>query len=163
MNSRHIVDLIDSKPFVDLSDAEMRSIESHVGECPSCKKAFDASRIASVLTQARIAESELLEPPPFFRATVMNAIRSQSSQEQPLAVLTRWWQASFSMLAAMLIVVFGLIGAALFAPTSDPEAFTPSNGFYSPDNVIMDQMASRDFTNEQALQELYSSKSEVKK
>lgn len=93
----------------------------------------------------------------------MNAIRIQDAQDKPIEALRKWWQASFSMLAAMLIVVFGLIGVAVFAPISDSEAFTPTNGLYNPDNVIMDQMASREFTNEQALQELYGSKNEVKK
>lgn len=163
MKYGHILELIDDNRLRDIEPKDMDSIRAHVSECDGCRRAFDAAVVSSAILEARLIESESALPSPFFTDKVMNAIRDRASAGHAVAVFQRWWQASFSVVAGMLIVVFALAAVALLVPAQDDEALTPQGGMYNPESVIMDQMTSREFTNEQALQEIYNSKTEVKK
>lgn len=163
MKNEHVLELLDGSALRDIASDDMQAIRRHVGECAGCKKAFEAAVVSAALLAVRISESEAAAPSPFFNGKVMNAIRARANVRQPIAAFREWWQASFSMVALMLIAVFGLAAVAVFAPAQDNEAFTSTTGAYTPDTVIMEQVNSREFTNEQALEEVYGSKVEVKK
>lgn len=163
MKNEHVLDLLDTSALRNIASGDLQAIKLHVAECAGCKHAFDAAVVSAALLEARISESESAEPSPFFNVKVMNAIRAKANVRQPIAAFQKWWQASFSMVSIMLIAVFGLATLAMLVPAQDNEAFTSATGMYTPDTVIMDQVTSREFTNEQALQEIYSSKTEVKK
>lgn len=163
MNCKQILELLDGGALGDLTATEMGVIEKHSSECSECARAYSAARAATILLAARVAEAEAVSAPPFFHVTVMNAIRSEASGLSPLAALNKWWKASFSMVTAMLMVVVALVVVAVLAPSGEGEAYAPTGGIYVPDTVIMEQLATREFTDEQALQEIYSHKVEVKK
>lgn len=163
MKNEHVLELLDASALRDIPSDEMESIRLHITECTGCRKAFDAAVISAALLEARNSESASVEPSPFFNGKVMNAIRANAHMRQPIAAFQRWWQASFSMVSVMLIAVFGLATVAMLVPAQENEAFTTSTGVYAPDTVIMEQVNSREFTNEQALEEVYGPKVEVKK
>lgn len=159
MKDRHILEILDRQRFTDLSADETALINSHVGECAACKSAFEAARISSVLLNAR-AESEAIEPSPFFQTKVLNALQRESQNlRKPIAAFRRWWQASYAMVSLMILTVVGLIALTAFAPSSNAEdtAGMPSN-LYPTDAVILNQKASRDLTDEQVFQVIYNTR-----
>lgn len=163
MKESHILEILDSKRFVELSADESALINSHIGECQGCRKAFEAAQISALLLTAR-SETETFEPSPFFQAKVMNALLQREGQKlrKPIAAFRRWWQASYSMVCLMLVTAGAFIGLTLFAPVSNADE-TQSAGvqsnLYPTDAVILNQKSSRDdLTTEQVFQVIYTTK-----
>jgi predicted anti-sigma-YlaC factor YlaD len=159
MKYTHITEILDGKRFAELDADDAALIDSHIAGCPDCREAFHAARISSVLLEARALEIRDVEPPPFFQAKVLNALRRENQNlRKPIAAFRRWWQASYSMVCVMLVTVGALIALTLAAPTSnadDTQAGLPSN-LYPTDAVILNQRLSRDLTNEQVFEVIYN-------
>jgi predicted anti-sigma-YlaC factor YlaD len=164
MKDIHITEILDGKRYAEISAEETASIAEHAAVCASCAAAFDAARISSYLLETR-AEAASVEPSPFFQAKVMNAVRARQNLRKPMAAFRRWWQASYSMIALMIMTVAALIALTLFAPSSsadETQAVVPNN-LYTTDGVIMNQRTPRDMSDEQVFQVIYNPRFEAGK
>lgn len=164
MNDKHILEILDGKQFAEFSQNELKNIQTHSAECLSCRQAFVAARISSVLLNV-CAENPAIEPSPFFEAKVMNALKAKQNLRKPIAAFRRWWQASYPLVCSMLLIVFGFIALTFFAPSSnadEAQAVTNYN-LYSTDSVILNQKSPRNLTSEQALEVIYSTRNDPKR
>lgn len=164
MKCGKILEIIDGKDFFELDETERRTVDAHCEACVGCRRAAAAARIASTMLSARVAESEKLAPPPFFEAVVMSAVRTAQNSRLNGSAFKRWWQASYSLVSVMVVLVLALIGGAILAPKDEPEASvsTPSN-LYPTETVLIDHRPSRDLNKEQVFQVIYNTRYEARK
>ncbi len=159
MNDKHILEILDGKRFTELSENELGSIQIHSAECSDCRQAFEAARVSSVLLNIR-AEIPAVAPPPFFEAKVMNAIRAKQNLRKPIAALRRWWQAAYPLVCSMFLIIFAFVALTFMAPKTKPEEAVSTYNLYSTDSVILNQRAPRNLSEEQALEVIYSTKTD---
>lgn len=157
MSDNHITDLLDAKPFSDLSDAERSTIESHALTCIDCRSAYDSSRISSSLIYARL--SEIAEAGPFFTTKVMAEIRGRRlSAEEP--TLLRMWKAAQALVTTMALLLVLLAGITIFSHPTDSQEQTSvaGPGLYSAEYVVLARGdGDDDLANDQVLQTIYDS------
>ena len=134
MTDRHIINILEEKPFDNLTDQEITSIHSHIAVCHDCNKAYDASRVAATLIRARA--SETVEVGPFFKTRVMAAIRDgRLSTEEP--VLARLWRAAGVMVSTLAGLLVVLAGMTFFSDGFDSQGELASQNLYSPEYVVL--------------------------
>ncbi|RMF99187.1 MAG: hypothetical protein D6735_15615, partial [Acidobacteria bacterium] len=49
MRSKHVREILDSKPFFELNKEEIEKIQSHMEVCEDCLLAFKASKLSELL------------------------------------------------------------------------------------------------------------------
>ena len=157
MAENHITDLLDAKPFSELSDVERSTVESHVLNCIECRSAYESSRIASSLIEART--SQITETTPFFKTRVMAEIRTrQLSSEEP--ALMRMWKAARVLVTTMALLLVVLSGITIFTQPIDFQEQTSviGPGVYSAEYVVLARGDGDDeVANDQILQTIYES------
>lgn len=160
----HIATILNEKRFSELTPAELTQISGHCAVCPDCASEFTAARIASELLFARAAAE--VAPSPFFEARVLNALRERQMVRRPLLAFRRWWQASYGLVGAMVLLVVMFVGLTVFAPGSEGgevQAEVSNFNLYSTDSVIIRDRMSRDLTAEQALEVIYTERRDTRK
>lgn len=115
MSDKHIIEILDNAAFDALKADELAVISEHNAGCGECRGAFETARIASAILKFE-AEEQVAEPTPFFQTKVMAALREQRAQTRSIWDFWRMWQAAGSMVAAMVLVVMGLMLAVVMAP-----------------------------------------------
>lgn len=168
MNSNnHITEFLDRAVFAELDEQSRTAARSHIEKCADCRKSFAAARISEMLIKAN---SEMPAPAPseFFQAKVMTAWREKQIARRPaIAAFRRWWQASLAPVSMMLIMLGGLISLTVFAPQSSDADDAPIEiSGYNTDSaeaVLLNQNLSGEMTTEQVFQEIYNTKSDLKK
>lgn len=157
MSDNHITDLLDAKTLRDLSHAEISTVESHILTCIKCRSAYDSSKIASSLIEARTAERA--EAGPFFKTKVMAEIRArQLSADEP--TLFRMWKAARALVTTMALLLVLLAGVTIFTRPTDFQEQTSvfGPGVYSAEYVVLARGDSDDeLANDQVLQTIYDS------
>lgn len=157
MSDNHITDLLDAKPFSDLSDVERSKVESHVLNCIACRSAYQSSRIASSLIEART--SGITEATPFFKTRVMAELRArQLSSEEP--ALIRMWKAARVLVTTIALLLVMLTGITIFTHPIDLQEQTSviGPGVYSAEYVVLARGDGDDeLANDQVLQTIYES------
>lgn len=157
MKDEHISDILDEKPFADLSAKDFEIIDAHVFDCADCRRRYSAAKISSALLCANARET--FAPPPFFAARVLANLREKQTSVNPLAAVGRMWNASKALVAAMTAAVALLIMLTVFAPdikqvsaASDADAFNS----YSTEMVILNEkIPTKEPTSEQIFQIVY--------
>lgn len=152
MEDRHIIDVLDGSRLADMTAGELERVEAHAGSCVTCRRAYDAARIAVRL--ARVRASAASEPPPYFHTRVMAAIRERRAVEDDMGI-ERLWRAAWSYVAAMALVVAGLAAATLTTSSgpAEPEV-AAAQAIYSPEwEALAD--AGGELSDEQILATLY--------
>ena len=166
MKSKHITKILDKATFAELSEADKTVIAAHTAGCADCGRAFEAARLSEVLLKVE-ADAEVPAPSAFFHAKVMNAWRERQLPRRPVEAFRRWWQASAAPVFMMLVMLGALISLTLLAPQSsaDDSAAADISDFrlYTTENVVLNQKPSRDLTNEQVFQVIYSPRSDLRK
>ena len=156
MSNNHIIQMLDERPFDNLSNYEVERAESHIRECDECRSAFDAARIASTLLTARSRQTA--EVPPFFNTRVLAAIRERQLTADGPALL-KLWRAAGALISAMALVLVVLTGMTLFSRNSlaPVPQLSASQNLYSAEYVVLrsgdvdeDEMA-----NDQVLDTVY--------
>lgn len=166
MKCSRILETLDSKGFRGLDDAELRTVEDHSASCAPCGNALAAAAAAAAMLESRAAVEAPAGPPPHFRVAVMDALRARRRTGGPSAEAFRnWWQASYSFVAAMVVVVLVLGTVAILSPREESEALhSAPAGLYSAETVLIDHRPPKDLNREQVFQVIYSSTgNEVKK
>lgn len=159
MNSGHIIELLDSHGYRRLPDADRKAVESHSADCADCADALRAVRLSESMLAARV-EVAAVAPPPFFETRVLAALREGVSERSPFWSFKRWWQASYGMVGAMLLMtaVFGVL--SLIAPKSEPQGEVTNYSLYSTEGDVINQRSVRDMTREQMLEVIYTDRKE---
>ena len=150
MRDDHIVDLLDRAPLASLGADERERVEAHALRCATCRRAYDAARIASDLVVARAQER--VEPSPFFQTRVMAALRDRRDAEE--GGLARMWRAAWAFVAAMAFSFALLAGSAYLTTPSEPVA-APAP--YSADFDYVADGGSSDLSDDQLVAILYDS------
>jgi len=156
MSENHITNLLDAKPFSDLSDAERLTAESHILTCIPCRSAYDSARIVSSLITARTAETA--EAGSFFKTRVMVEIRArQLTPEEP--ALMRMWRAARVLVTTMALLLVVLAGITIYTRATDiQEVSAAAANVYSPEYVVLARGDSDDeLVNDQVLETIYAS------
>jgi|SRR5215471_11904517 len=156
MAENHIIDLLDAKPFIDLSDAERSTVDSHVVTCIKCRSAYESSRIASSLIETRT--SETTEAGSFFKTRVMAEIRARQLSSEP--ALIRMWKAARALVTTMALLLVMLAGITIFTSPIDFQEQTSVTGpgVYSPEYVVLALGdADDELANDQLIQTIYDS------
>jgi hypothetical protein len=132
----HIIRMLEEKPISSLTEGEIATAETHIGECSVCKRAYEAARVSSALILARA--SETTEAGPFFKTRVMAALRERHlSPETP--ALVRMWRAAGTLASAMAALLVILVGLTIFESRIPSAAVTLSQNIYSPEYVVFEQ------------------------
>lgn len=165
MRNDHIINLLEENRLTALGADKVSIIESHVGDCPECLKAYTAARVAGTLLQARAAET--FEPSPFFKTRVMAALNEKQSTVEPSAI-ARLWRAAGALASAMALIVavlssltlFGgqLPPAGLLPPSADPVQFSVLAIGDSAESVLFEEdaaLVSDEMTDAQALEAVF--------
>ena len=165
LNCNEITTHLDSISLNHASEEVVQEIRIHADQCRACREAFTAAILSAELLRARIEESETLQPSPFFESVVMNAIRAGKAVSTPIAAFTRWWKATSSILAFSASISVILIVVALMTSTTEdvPTVSSTSSNLYPTEAVLLDQTSTKDMTNEQVLQVVYTPRYEEKK
>ncbi|MGZ8845336.1 MAG: hypothetical protein ACXW3C_02625, partial [Pyrinomonadaceae bacterium] len=100
MRDNHIKELLDSKPFANISETELATIQSHVTNCAECNRAFGAARVSALLIEERAAEAAQhdINVNPFFQTKVLAAWRERNEN---VSALRRLWNATGALVATM--------------------------------------------------------------
>jgi hypothetical protein len=157
MSEKHIIEILDSKPFASLSETELATIRTHVVSCTSCSHAFDASQISALLIKERADEAaeNALNANPFFQTRVMAAWRER--QAMNVSALRRLWNATGAMVTTMAVTTAALAVLAFVAPSSETiNQPTAALAPYSAESVVLDQSDNDQVTDDQVLSAIYS-------
>ena len=154
MKNQHITDILNKHTFNGLGENDVAIIESHIAHCRSCLKSYQAWQISSTLL--KVGALQTFSPSPFFETKLMAAVREK--QAKSVAFFWRWWQASNTVIAAMIFAVVALLFMTLLSPKASfnqsEQASILDN--YSTDEIIFDQNDSTaELTNGQTLQIIY--------
>ena len=57
MKDKHIIDVLDNRSLLNLSESELSEIQVHVRECLSCREAYEAARVSAMVLQKPITRS----------------------------------------------------------------------------------------------------------
>lgn len=149
MNEKHIIDILESKPFASLSDTEHATIKSHLVACVACERAYKVAVVSSSLLSERVAEP--VEPPAFFHTRVLAALRERQN-EAP--VWQRLWRTAGALVSSMAAAVV-LLGALSFMA---PEQSTvgAASGAYSVEGVMLNDDEAQEASDAQVLSTLYA-------
>src|SRR5262245_59052713 len=107
MKNEHITELLDSVPLRSLSETDLIRIREHSEHCQLCWNAFNAAQISGLILRERATAT--IEPSPFFKTTVMAAIREKQSSASNYS-LARLWKSAQALIYSMAAVVI-LLGA----------------------------------------------------
>lgn len=139
MKDKHIVDLIESTPFGNLSERDLTTIRAHVADCADCSRAFKAAQVSAVMLKERVAET--FEPLPFFHTRVLANLRERQAANEPWG-WSRIWRASGALASSMLATVAALAVLTFVIPESQPGydlETTSARNAYSAEEVILNQ------------------------
>jgi len=152
MKDKHIIDVLDNRPILNLSESELSEIQVHVRECVSCREAYEAARLSAVVLQSRAQAT--IEPSPFFQTRVMAAWREQQAVESVPAML-RLWRSAKAIVSTMAVTTAALAAVSFILPSQATPEVDQNTSVYSAYSVIMDQPADEQMTYEQVLSTIY--------
>jgi|ERR1041385_6905324 anti-sigma factor RsiW len=166
MKDNHIIEILDSAPFANLSPTELSAIRAHSTSCHECAQAFEAARLSALLLQERVSEAaeNAADANPFFQTRVMAAWREQ--QAGSAWSFRRWWSATGALVASMAATTAALAVLMFVAPatnTGDQQTVALAPYSYSAEAVVLG--ADRDdnqLTNDQVISAIYDDDDEGK-
>lgn len=160
MKDKHIIELVENVPFGSISAEQMTAISAHTLSCDSCRKGFEAARIADALIKERA--SVVVEPSPFFQTKVLAAWRERQTENVPAWL--RLWRSAGALVSSMAVTTAALAALSFLVPgPSVPTQETLALNAYSAEGVILDQNSNDEqLTDEQVLSALYAEEDEAK-
>lgn len=163
MKDNHITHILDENPLDSLNEVDLSIIRSHVENCDSCDRAYEAARISASLLKERAAEAaaNAANANPFFQTRVLAAWREK--QLTSVSALRRLWNATGALVATMAATTAALAVLAFVAPSSEvTNQSTAALVSYSAEAVVFDQSDNDQVTDDQVLSALYTDDDEGK-
>jgi len=152
MRAKHITEILDNASLASLSENELTEVRAHVVACESCRKAYEAARISTVVLKSRA--QTVIEPSPFFQTRVLAALREQQAMESVPAML-RLWRSAKAVVSTMAVTTAALAFVSFVLPSQSTPATDQNASVYSAYSVIMDQSADDQMTYDQVLGTIY--------
>ena len=157
MKDKHIIDVLDNSPILNLSENELSEIQVHVRECVSCREAYEAARVSAIVLQSRAQAT--VEPSPFFQTRVMAAWREQQAAESVPAIW-RLWGSAKALVSTMAVTTAALAVFSFVMPATPASDQTVS--YLSAESVIMGQASDDQMSYEQVLATIYEDDDEAR-
>ena len=161
MKETHIIEILENSPLASLSESELLTVRSHAEGCLSCRRAYEAAQLSTLLIKERAAET--IEPSPFFQTRVLAALREQQASNN-VPVFSRLWKSAGALVYSMAVTTAALAVLSFLAPgagTSNDSgaALNP----YSAEAVVFNQDQGDDqMTDEQVLSAIYTDEGEAR-
>ena len=152
MKDKHIIDVLDNTSIASLSESELSEVQAHARECVSCREAYEAARLTSVVLQSR-AQTKI-EPSPFFHTRVMAAWREQQAVESVPAML-RLWKSARAIVSSMAVTTAALAVLTFVLPAQTTPLTDQTASALSAESVILGQGSDDQMSYEQVLSIIY--------
>ncbi|HMG76309.1 MAG TPA: hypothetical protein VK582_22740 [Pyrinomonadaceae bacterium] len=143
MKDEHIISMLESRPL-SADENDFAQIRAHASICESCRKAYEAADVSSLLLKARA--NETFEPSPFFQTRVLAALREQQAENQTWA-WSRLWRTAAGLASSMVATVAILAILTFVIPgtqTTESQTAAPFANAYSAEAVVLDDNAAPD-------------------
>lgn len=157
MKDKHIIDVLDNRPILNLSESELSEIEVHVRECVSCREAYEAAKLSAMVLQSRAQAT--IEPSPFFQTRVMAAWREQQAAES-VPAMWRLWGSAKALVSTMAVTTAALAVFSFMMPATPASDQAVSD--LSAESVIMGQASDEQLSYEQVLSTIYEEDDEAR-
>jgi len=136
MKEKHIIEILDNGSITSLTEIELNEVRDHARECESCRGAYEAARLSTLVLRSRAQST--IEPSPFFQTRVLAALREQQAVESVPAML-RLWSSARALVSSMAVTTAALAVLSFVFPAPAPEPEQTAASVFSADSVIMDQ------------------------
>jgi hypothetical protein len=157
MKDKHIIDVLDNRPILSLSESELSEIQDHVRDCVSCREAYEAARVSAIVLQSRAQAT--IEPSPFFQTRVMAAWREQQAVES-VPAMWRLWSSAKALVSTMAVTTAALAVLSFVMPATPASDQAVSD--LSAESVIMGQANDEQMSYEQVLATIYEDDDEAR-
>ena len=159
MKVEHIIEILDSAPFGNLTQDQLAIVKSHSQSCIDCANAYRAAVLSNAMLKERVQTTA--EPSPFFQTRVLAALREQ--QAENVHVLARLWKSTGALVSSMAVTTAALAVLSFMvpAPTTAP-AFEQTATAYSAESVLLGQASDEPLSYEQVLSAIYTDENEAK-
>jgi hypothetical protein len=137
MRDEHIISILERAPLTQLGERELSTVRAHVEVCAGCRRAYEATQVASLLVRERAART--FEPSPFFQTRVLAALRERQAAVPEVFSLGRLWRAAGALVSSMATAVVLLGGLTLFGLMPTTDATQQAADPYSAEAVIFEQ------------------------
>ena len=159
MKDRHIIELLDNASIASLSESELSEVRAHVQECVSCRSAYEAAQLSTVVLRKRVQAT--IEPSPFFATRVMAAVREQQAAESVPAFL-RLWKSARAVVSSMTVTTAALAALSFVMPAPATSATDQTASIDSAESVILGQGGDDQMSYEQVLSTIYDDDEEAR-
>ena len=151
MKDKHIIEVLDNASIADLSAGELSEVQMHVRDCVSCRDAYEAAQLSSVILRSRAQVT--IEPSPFFQTRVMAALRERNAVESVPAML-RLWRSARALVSSMAVTTAALALLSFMLPAPVTTAIETASVDVA-ESVIFDQGSDDQLSYAQVLSEIY--------
>ncbi|HSS18741.1 MAG TPA: hypothetical protein VLL54_01455 [Pyrinomonadaceae bacterium] len=159
MKNQHIINLIEDSSTGSLTEANLKAIQAHVGECSDCRLAFQAAQVSHALIKEHAAAE--FAPPPFFHTRVLASLRERQAADESWS-FARLWRAA-GVLASSMVATFAVLAVLTFA-VPETQQVSSLNNVYSAEEVILNQSSQPDDESDvQLLTTIYGGEDESSK
>ena len=157
MKDKHIIDVLDNSPIMSLSESQLSEIPDHVRDCGSCREAYEAARVSSIVLQSRAQAT--IEPSPFFQTRVMAAWRERQAVES-VPAMWRLWGSAKALVSTMAVTTAALAVLSFVMPATPASDQAVSE--LSAESVIMGQASDEQMSYEQVFATIYEDVDEAR-
>ena len=158
MKDKHIIEVLDNSSILSLSESELSEVQAHVRDCVSCRDAYEAARLSTIILQNR-AEATI-EPSPFFQTRVMAAWREQQAAET-VPAMWRLWSSAKALVSTMAVTTAALAVLSFMMPAPATPAIDQTASALSAESVIMGA-SDEQMTYDQVLSTIYEDDDEAR-
>lgn len=159
MKETHIIEILENSPLASLTESELLTVRNHAESCLSCRRAYEAAQLSTLLIKERTAET--IEPSPFFQTRVLAALREQQAGNN-VPVLSRLWKSAGVLVSSMALTTVALAALSFLAPGAGTAQETAPLNPYSAEAVVFNQDQSDEMTDEQVLSAIYTDEGEAR-
>jgi hypothetical protein len=147
---KHIFDLLDEKPFSELTSEELERIKQHCNLCFDCQQAFLTARICSELLHAK--RMEQTQPSPFFHTRIISKLKQENAKVLQLPNL--WWQTSVPVFVLIVLFIVSLLGLTIMLPSTEENEVSATE-IVPTEMTISDKRQYLEITNDDILRTIY--------
>ena len=159
MKDKHITEILDNASIANLSESELNEVRRHAQDCASCRGAYEAARLSTVVLRSRAQTT--IEPSPFFQTRVMAALREQQAADS-VPAMWRLWGSAKALVSSMAVTTAALAVLSFVLPAPAITVVDQTVSVYSAESVIMGQSSDEQMTYEQVLSTIYADDDEAR-
>jgi len=152
MKDKHIIEVLDNASIATLSESELSEVQAHARDCVSCRRAYEAAQLSSLVLRSRAEVT--IEPSPFFQTRIMAALREQNAVESVPAML-RLWKSARALVSSMAVTTAALAALSFLSPAPVTNVVDQTASVYSAESVILGQNNDDQMSYEQVLNAIY--------